>query len=310
MYPDFKKPCILSTDASNYALGAVLSQEINGEEHPVAYASRQLNSAETNYSATEKELLGAVWATGHFRCYLFGRKFKIITDHAALKWLLSLKDPNSRLVRWTLKLSEFDYEIIHKPGKLHSNADALSRKVRTVERGLCDEIIDYQNDDAECKRLRTQIGFLVKGGVLYKKTKDGEKIVAPEKVRKDIIKNFHDHPLSGHLGIRPTVERVRASYWWRNLAKDIKEALRDCVACQRRSPYGRTRAPIQELPSCDRPFDFVSLDTVGPLPCSEYGNKYILSIIDNFSRYLEMIPLPNQKAETIASAFVRRWILR
>jgi hypothetical protein len=112
-HPDFEKPFILSTDASNFAVGAVLSQEIDGAEHPVAYASRQLNSAEVNYTVTERELLAIVWAVKYFRCYLYGRKFTICTDHAALRWLFSLLDPNSRLMRWTLKLSEYEYEVVH-----------------------------------------------------------------------------------------------------------------------------------------------------------------------------------------------------
>jgi transposase InsO family protein len=127
IYPDFTKPFILTTDASNFALGAVLSQNQNGREHPICYASRTLNVHECNYSTIEKELLAIVWATKYFRPYLFGRKFKIQTDHRPLNWLMSLKEPNSKLVRWRLKLEEFNYEIEYKPGKINNNADALSR---------------------------------------------------------------------------------------------------------------------------------------------------------------------------------------
>lgn len=126
-YPDFNKPFILTTDASNIALGAVLSQGNIGSDLPIAYASRTLNSAENNYSTIEKELLAIVWATKYFRPYLFGRKFTIVTDHKPLQWLFNLKEPNSRLVRWRLKLEEYDYNIIYKKGKNNTNADALSR---------------------------------------------------------------------------------------------------------------------------------------------------------------------------------------
>lgn len=126
-YPDFTKEFNLTTDASNIAVGAILSQGPIGQDKPIAYASRTLNDAEQNYSTIEKELLAIVWATRYFRPYLFGRKFKIITDHKPLQWLMSLKEPNSRLVRWRLKLEEFDYQIIYKSGKKNTNADALSR---------------------------------------------------------------------------------------------------------------------------------------------------------------------------------------
>lgn len=126
-YPDFSKDFILTTDASNFALGAILSQGPIGADKPVCYASRTLNESEINYSTIEKELLAIVWATKYFRPYLFGRKFKIITDHKPLQWVMSLKEPNSRLTRWKLKLSEYDFTVIYRKGSSNTNADALSR---------------------------------------------------------------------------------------------------------------------------------------------------------------------------------------
>lgn len=126
-YPDFDREFILTTDASNFAIGAILSQGSIGSDKPVAYASRTLNESEVNYSTIEKELLAIVWATKYFRPYLFGRKFKIVTDHKPLQWVMSLKEPNSRLTRWRLKLSEYDFTVIYKKGKHNTNADALSR---------------------------------------------------------------------------------------------------------------------------------------------------------------------------------------
>lgn len=128
-YPDFEKDFNVTTDASQYAIGAVLSQGPIGSDKPIAYASRTLNDNEINYSTTEKELLAIVWATKYFRPYIFGRKFNIVTDHKPLKWLMSLKEPNTRLQRWRLKLAEFEYNVHYKQGKLNTNADALSRVV-------------------------------------------------------------------------------------------------------------------------------------------------------------------------------------
>ncbi|XP_063920701.1 uncharacterized protein LOC135135549 [Zophobas morio] len=124
-YPDFSKSFTLTTDSSNFAIGAVLSQ--GDRDLPVAYTSRTLNKAECNYNTTEKELLAIVYAVKHFRPYLYGQKFKIVTDHRPLTWLFNCRDPSSRLVRWRLLLNEYEYEICYKPGKINSNADALSR---------------------------------------------------------------------------------------------------------------------------------------------------------------------------------------
>ena len=125
--PDFQKPFRLETDASAAGLGAVLSQEVNGALRPIAYASRTLQGAEKNYTVTEMEALGVIWAARHFRHYLYGHKCEIYTDHQALKALLNTPHPSGKLARWGLALQELDVEIKYRPGKHNANADALSR---------------------------------------------------------------------------------------------------------------------------------------------------------------------------------------
>ena len=125
IYPDFSKEFSLTTDASDYAIGAVLSQGPIGSDRPIAYASRTLNKTEERYSTTEKEFLAIVWAVKHFRPYLYGRKFKMFTDHQPLTF--SFTNANHRIIRGKLALEEFDYELIYKPGKQNVVADALSR---------------------------------------------------------------------------------------------------------------------------------------------------------------------------------------
>jgi hypothetical protein len=110
-YPDFTREFVLTTDASNEGRGAILSQGEIGKDLPVAYAIRNLNKAERNYSTSEKELLAVVWGVKHFRPYLYGRKFKMASDHKPLMWIMNVKDPGSRLLRWRIKLEEYDYEI-------------------------------------------------------------------------------------------------------------------------------------------------------------------------------------------------------
>ena len=120
---------ILDTDASNYGIGAVLSQIQGGEERVIGYYSRSLNKAERNYCVTRKELLAVVAAVEHFHYYLYGQKFTVRTDHSALQWLLSFKNIQGQLARWLQKLQQYDFVVIHRVGKSHSDADALSRLV-------------------------------------------------------------------------------------------------------------------------------------------------------------------------------------
>lgn len=126
--PDFSKPFLLQTDASKKGIGAILSQLDNQlREHPVIYLSRQLKTSESNYSVSEQECLAIVWSIKKLRYYLQGRKFTVITDHKALQWLDNTKLSNSRLMRWSLILQEFNFDIQYRKGILNTNADSLSR---------------------------------------------------------------------------------------------------------------------------------------------------------------------------------------
>lgn len=123
-HPDFDQEFILATDASNEAVGGVLSQIQNGVERHVAFASKNISKSERKYCVTGKELLAVVLFVKHFRQYLYGRTFKIRTDHSSLK---NFKDPQGQLVRWIEMLSSYDFYIVHRPGKFQNNGDSLSR---------------------------------------------------------------------------------------------------------------------------------------------------------------------------------------
>lgn len=126
-YPDFKKPFIITCDASKIACGAVLSQMHDGADMPIAYASKSFTKGESNKATIEQELLAIFYAIKHFRPYIYGTKFTIRSDHKPLLYLFSLKDPSSRLTRIRLELEEYNFEVVYIKGKDNVSADALSR---------------------------------------------------------------------------------------------------------------------------------------------------------------------------------------
>ena len=126
-FPVPQEPCILDTDASDVAVGAVLSQRLDGIERPIAFFSRVMNVTQRNYCTTRRELLAVICALQHFRHYLLGNKIVLRTDHHSLKWLQTFKRPEGILARWVETVAEFDFVIEHRPGRLHSNVDGVSR---------------------------------------------------------------------------------------------------------------------------------------------------------------------------------------
>ena len=139
-YPTVDGEYILDTDASNWALGAVLSQIQDGEQRVLAYASHTLKPEQRNYCTTKKELLAVVTFVEHFKYYLYGAPFTICRDHASLKWLTNFKSADGMFARWLATLGKYKYQIVHRKGEHHANADALSRlPTRRCPRPDCEQ---------------------------------------------------------------------------------------------------------------------------------------------------------------------------
>uniref|UniRef100_A0A6G5ABQ2 RNA-directed DNA polymerase n=1 Tax=Rhipicephalus microplus TaxID=6941 RepID=A0A6G5ABQ2_RHIMP len=232
-------PTEIRTDASGHGIGVVLAQKQHGHDCVIAYASRLLSAPERNYSITERECLALVWAVAKFRPYLYGRPFSVVTDHHALCWLNSLKDPSGRLGRWALRLQEFSYSVVYKSGHLHRDADCLSRYPvddpedtdEPTENSIL-SVSDFLNIGEEQKRDPELLDiisrmesstndasvryFVIQKGVLYRRNfrLDGPDllIVVPKHLRRCVLTELHDAPTAGHLGVSRTYERVRRRF--------------------------------------------------------------------------------------------------
>lgn len=327
-YPDPDRKFYLSTDASGFAIGAILHQVYDGQELPVAYASRQMVKAELNYSTTEKECLALIWGIKQFRNYLWGQEFTVYTDHQPLKWLMGIKDPSTRLMRWSLALSEYTFNIEYKPGKKHTNVDALSR-IRTVRfiDTECEPLWDrqkirqLQREDTKLKKLyqdtvngKRNNYFIDVDGLLYKIKENYESedvLTLPTCLIPKVIKVYHDLPFAGHMGFEKTYNRIKKRFYWPNMNKDIQDYINACEPCARRkTPNHLKPAPLQKFSIPREPFYRIAMDIVGPLPVTYKGNKYILTVQDALTKYVEAFPLPDQTAPTVAKAFVKGIILR
>ena len=336
-YPDFTKPFVLTTDASAIGLGAVLSQGQGKQEKVVSFASRTLNKAERNYSATERECLGIVWATEHFDYYLLGAPFIIQTDHDPLTYLRAIPQPHGRLARWVLRLEQFEYQIKYKAGKSIPHADALSRQFPQVSaiqlptEWSIEDFLEAQSKDKVLRRVKyfwrlkkqplPGEALLVKDycrkmdqieetdGVLTIKYAGRKQLLVPEGLIPDILEKCHDK--AGHFGAEKTLHRIKQHFFWASMFKDVTAWCRTCRQCQlRKHPSTSARAPLQYMPVASQPCQVLCMDFVGPLPETTRGNKHILVVTDAFSKFSEVIPLPNQTAQVTADALVHECFSR
>ena len=332
LHPQFDEPFIVDTDASDQGLGAVCSQVRNGVEHPVAFASRRLLAAESKWHIREKEALGIVWALETFRHYLLGSQFSVRTDHSSLQWLREAK--TGRLCRWALRLAEFgDFPIVHRSGKMHSNVDAFTRSFAESEefpdRAFCgaaqevhypqalpsqSQLLEAQSQCERCHEAKVSgaqnpNGHLkVQDGIVGI---DGRRFrpLLPDSLVESVVRTLHEAPHHAHLGARRTYAKLAELFELRGGMQKVTQVLQRCLACKQRKPPLQLHGKLASVPPSG-PFDTVSTDFCGPYVTSHAGNRYILVFIDNFTKYVELVPTPDQVAKTVCQAFYREVICR
>ena len=138
-----------------------------------------------------------------------------------------------------------------------------------------------------------------------------EQLIVPASMVRYVIRLNHEPPFSGHLGVIKTLGKLQVQFYWKDMAKDVRSYIKKCKSCQeRKNPVGKKVAPLQPFVVAQRPFDLVSMDILGPLPTTLNGNRYLLIFTDYLTRWVEAIPLVDQKAETIAREFVTQILLK
>ncbi len=336
--PDFSKRFRLVTDAATSAgIGCVLMQEHSDGLHPVAFASRSLKDAEKNYSATEAELLGVIWALGKFRHYLYGREFDIETDHQPLKWLMKQENPSGRLARWMYKLSEYQFTVKYLKGKDNVVADALSRypvllaglQVRVsppmqaasdapaeAPLGLgygepvTDPLIELaQDQDPWIRRAKLDGSWngariVVHNGIALAEDPTGERrTLLPRSLEFVAIREAHVALDAGHLGTDKTLQRVRSRWVSQsNMESLVRAIVATCVACGSRKAKPTLVVPPMRPVKVGRIFERWALDVAGPFKGdkSKAEPKYILVATEYVSRYAVTEVVADHTAETVA----------
>lgn len=314
--PNFEEMFTIQTDASDVGIGAVLTQGSDKDERVIAYMSMKLTAAQKKYSTTERECLAVLEAILKFRNYVEGTKFRVITDHASLLWLRNLKDPTSRLARWALKLQQYDFDLIHRKGKLNVVADALSR---FVDVDLIDVFADGEIDDDDYLKLQKKIldnpskfpKFYIRNDLIFKKCRSSAKqalvgdsewrLYVPKKSRIKVLDLMHDRPLGAHLGQFKTLSRIREKYYWPNLAKDVEKYVNSCELCQRNKyPNKNVKVPMGEQKECGGPWETIAVDFLGQFPRSKRGNRYLFVVVDVFSKFCLLKPMRQADACSMA----------
>lgn len=298
--PQPELPWIMETDASDYALGAALSQlHSDGKLHPVAYFSKKLHGPELNYQIHDKELMAIIEAFKEWRVYLSGtpEPVKVYTDHKNLINFAKTKDLNKRQIRWAEFMTEFNFEIIYRPGSENGRADALSRRS------------DLESNETVADHALLRINA---NGNLVPNIRTIANINRMQDDREKKILDLHSAPAHGHQGVWKTFKRLQQHHDGKFTRQEIQAALAKCDLCKkskasRHKPYGE----LQPLTVPNAPWESVSMDFITDLPPSKEpmtgkAHDAILVIVDRFTKYAYFLPyLKTGTAEDAAYVFLR-----
>ena len=222
-----------------------------------------------------------------------------------------------------------DKELRGKESDQEPTVDELTEEEEQTEqdpelRASPQELREWQQKDKSLKNVTSRaresgdmaderVGFFYKQGLLYRKwrpdqpngqVKECQQLVLPKKCRKIVLRLAHAVSMAGHLGVAKTKDRILQRYYWPGIFKDTAEYCRSCEVCQKSNPRQPARAEMVPMPLMTQPFRRIAMDIVGPLPRTQRGNRFILTICDYATRYPEAVALPSVEAHQIAKELV------
>lgn len=331
---DPNRPLFLTCDASQYGVGAVLSQpNDNGEEVPVCFYSRTMTAAERNYAQIDREALSIIAAVKKFHNYLYGRHFEIRTDHKPLLGLFTVDKvtPNiisPRMLRWSILLSGYDFALVYKPGRSIPNADGLSRLPRVTPEFpvpapmeilllealdtpplTAHEIADLTKKDPILSRV---YNWAMKGWPNENSEVEFEPFIKRQHEltthrgcllwgnRVVIPGKARKHILQTlhacHQGIVRTKALARSYVWWPGLDKEVEEMGEQCDVCQS-SRHSPPKAPNHPWEWTRKPWSRLHVDFAGPV-----GGQVFLVVVDSYSKWLEVLPVASTDTKSVVTA--------
>lgn len=318
--PDLSAPFHVRTDASRFAIGAVLTQP----HGVIAYESRKLTPAERNYPVHEQELLAVVHAFRVWKHLLQGAKhrFRVTTDNTPTRHVFTAKDLTPRQLRWAEFLAEFNFEIDYAPGKTNVVADALSRRPDLILTAIsalsapdlfAELVREAGEHDSEYASTLQSVrdgtakpGFSEDNGLLYFKDTKGSRLYIPAgTLRTILLCEAHDSAVSGHLGRDKTLARLTPQYFWPKMDESIRAYIKTCPECQRnKASSQRKPGRLQPLPVPKRNWESISMDFIVQLPKTKSGHDAIFVIVDRLSKMAHFVPTTTTaSAEDTAELF-------
>jgi cleavage and polyadenylation specificity factor subunit 1 len=338
----------LAVDASATHIGACLQQKSPGTAvwEPLGFYSKKLDAAQLKYSAFDRELLACYLGIRHFRFMLEGRQFVVYTDHKPLTSALHrTSDPwTARQCRQLAYVAEYTSDVRHISGKNNVVADALSRPppaeggdsepspptpppIPTVPAMAAvaavaqppplpfsvEQLASFQHSCPAVQSMMSSKALKLEkcrwaGCDIWCDTSSGNRRpLLPVALREKVFHSVHD---LAHPGIRASRRLVSSRYVWKGLAADVRRWCQECQACQRGKITTQPAAPVVPIPIPSLRFSHLHMDIVGPLPVSSEGFRYVLTIIDRSTRWLEVFPLKDIEAASIADCFIRQWVPR